>query len=270
MASRLPQIPQRPGSGAGSPGIGAFGGGGAGAALQIAPIAPIGTAAAGACAAITHAVSRPRPRRRASAPEGMAEAMASATQAVGLDEFELLFKLGEGGGGTVWQCTKKDSLESFAIKIIEKSSIVSTGSVTRLVAERTIMSMFESAFVTKLHFAFQSETQVYFVLELVSGGDLLRVMRQFPGQRMSEDQARFYICELVLVRLRAAAAAATAAACRRLRRRRGAPSSSSPSLTRGRHPALPRPPPLSRPRRPSSTSTPAPSASATSSPRTCS
>ena len=268
MASRLPQIPQRPGSGAGSPGIGAFGGGGAGAALQIAPIAPIGTAAAGACAAITHAVSRPRPRRRASAPEGMAEAMASATKAVGLDDFELMFKLGEGGGGTVWQCTKKDSLESFAIKIIEKSSIVSTGSVTRLVAERTIMSMFESAFVTKLHFAFQSETQVYFVLELVSGGDLLRVMRQFPGQRMSEEQARFYICELVLVRLRAAAAAA----CRRFRRRRGAPSS-SPSLTRDRRPLphpLTRPPPPPRPRRPSITSTPAPSASATSSPRTCS
>jgi hypothetical protein len=258
MESKLPQISPRPDTGTH--------GGGAGAAPQRLRIAPIvfGQDGGGAAATSTRggAISRPRPRRRASAPEGMAEAMASATKAVGLDDFELLFKLGEGGGGTVWQCTKKDSLESFAIKIIEKSSIVSTGSVTRLVAERTIMSMFESAFVTKLHFAFQSETQVYFVLELVSGGDLLRVMRQFPGQRMSEDQARFYICELVLVRLRAAAAAA----CRRLRRRRGAPSS-SPSLTRGRRPALA---PLSRPRRPSSTSTPAPSASATSSPRTCS
>jgi hypothetical protein len=258
MESKLPQISPRPDTGTH--------GGGAGAVPQRLRIAPIvfGQDGGGAAATSTRggAISRPRPRRRASAPEGMAEAMASATKAVGLDDFELMFKLGEGGGGTVWQCTKKDSLENFAIKIIEKSSIVSTGSVTRLVAERTIMSMFESAFVTKLHFAFQSETQVYFVLELVSGGDLLRVMRQFPGQRMSEDQARFYICELVLVRLRAAAAAA----CRRLRRRRGAPSS-SPSLTRGRRPALA---PLSRPRRPSSTSTPAPSASATSSPRTCS
>jgi len=195
MASKLPQISPRTASGAGSPGIGAAGGG-AGAAPQFLQIAPIGTAAATSTRG--EAISRPRPRRRASAPEGMAEAMASATKAVGLDDFELLFKLGEGGGGTVWQCTKKDSLESFAIKIVEKSSIVSTGSITRLVAERTIMSMFESAFVTKLHFAFQSETQVYFVLELVSGGDLLRVMRQFPGQRMTEDQARFYICELVL------------------------------------------------------------------------
>ena len=269
MASKLPQISPRTASGAGSSGIGAAGGG-AGAAPQFLQIAPIGTAAATSTRG--EAISRPRPRRRTSAPEGMAEAMASATKAVGLDDFELLFKLGEGGGGTVWQCTKKDSLESFAIKIVEKSSIVSTGSIARLVAERTIMSMFESAFVTKLHFAFQSETQVYFVLELVSGGDLLRVMRQFPGQRMAEDQARFYICELVLVRLRAAAAAATAAACRRLRRRRGAPSS-SPSLTRGRRPLLrplTRPPPPPRPRRPSITSTPAPSASATSSPRTCS
>ena len=229
MASKLPQISPRTASGAGSSGIGAAGGG-AGAAPQFLQIAPIGTAAATSTRG--EAISRPRPRRRTSAPEGMAEAMASATKAVGLDDFELLFKLGEGGGGTVWQCTKKDSLESFAIKIVEKSSIVSTGSIARLVAERTIMSMFESAFVTKLHFAFQSETQVYFVLELVSGGDLLRVMRQFPGQRMSEDQARFYICELVLVRLRAAAAA------RPPPRPRSRAAATPPSFALPRSPAL--------------------------------
>ena len=61
-----------------------------------------------------------RPRRRASAPN-----VGQCMPTIGLDDFELNFKLGEGGGGTVWQCTKRDTGQIFAIKIVEKSSIVS-------------------------------------------------------------------------------------------------------------------------------------------------
>ena len=61
-----------------------------------------------------------RPRRRASAPN-----IGQCMPTIGLDDFELNFKLGEGGGGTVWQCTKRDTGQIFAIKIVEKSSIVS-------------------------------------------------------------------------------------------------------------------------------------------------
>ena len=61
-----------------------------------------------------------RLRRRASAPD-----IAQLLPTVGLDDFELQFKLGEGGGGTVWQCKTKEGGHVYAIKIVEKSSIVS-------------------------------------------------------------------------------------------------------------------------------------------------
>ena len=128
----------------------------------------------------------------ASAPE------LERAPAVTLEDFELLFVLGEGGAGKVWQCIHKATRTTYAIKIIEKSSIVSAGSIARLIAERTIMSSLESHFITKLHFAFQGETQVYFVLELAAGGDLLRVLRSYPRHLMPEEDARFYLAELVL------------------------------------------------------------------------
>ena len=62
-----------------------------------------------------------RPHRRHS--ESVATTLAPPS--VTLEDFELHFKLGEGGGGTVWQCTKRDTGQIFAIKIVEKSSIVS-------------------------------------------------------------------------------------------------------------------------------------------------
>eukprot|EP00937_MAST-01D_sp_MAST-1D-sp2_P004766 g4766.t1 len=120
-------------------------------------------------------------------------------QAVTIDDFQLLNKLGEGGCGSVWRCRFLRTGEILAIKIIDKSKVVSAGSVDRLLAEQQIMSLLPPCrFTIKLHFTFQSPTQVYFVLDIADGGDFMQLLHAQPDNRMPETTIQFYGAELVL------------------------------------------------------------------------
>lgn len=50
-------------------------------------------------------------------------------------------------------------------------------------------------FLVNLHSTFQTETRIYYVMEYVSGGDL---MLQIQREQFSEVRARFYACEVLL------------------------------------------------------------------------
>lgn len=50
-------------------------------------------------------------------------------------------------------------------------------------------------FLVNLHSTFQTETRIYYVMEYVSGGDL---MLQIQREQFSEARARFYACEVLL------------------------------------------------------------------------
>lgn len=84
-----------------------------------------------------------------------------------LNDFELHYILGKGASGVVWKCVRKITGNVKAIKIIEKADIVCDKSFSRVMAERTIMSKLNNPFITTLHYVFQGEAQIYFVMELV-------------------------------------------------------------------------------------------------------
>ena len=115
-----------------------------------------------------------------------------------IDAFDMQYIIGKGGGGIVWKGTHKGTGISNAIKIIEKADIICEKSFTRALSEHTIMSNLNNPFITKLHYSFQGETQIYLVMELIEGGNLLSLMRLFPKNRMPELDARFYLCEIIL------------------------------------------------------------------------
>ena len=52
-------------------------------------------------------------------------------------------------------------------------------------------------FITDLYFAFQTERHLYLVLEYCSGGDLSTLVQRL-GRPLSEQELRFYICEIIL------------------------------------------------------------------------
>ena len=54
----------------------------------------------------------------------------------------------------------------------------------------------ESKFIAKLHYAFENQTQLFFVTEYVEGGELLELLTY--KRAFTEDWTQFYSAELVL------------------------------------------------------------------------
>ena len=67
-----------------------------------------------------------------------------------------------------------------------------------VITEKEIQRKINHQFVTKLHYAFQTFDYLYMVTDYCPGGDMRKVMNQQANGRLSEDQARIYLAELIL------------------------------------------------------------------------
>ncbi|GLD98140.1 hypothetical protein PINS_up006837 [Pythium insidiosum] len=112
-------------------------------------------------------------------------------------DFELLQVVGQGGFGKVFLSRKRtppDQGECYAMKVLKKQHVISSGLVNTTMAERKILTEIRHPFVVRLHYAFQDASKLYLVMDYLSGGALaahLRRRRKFP-----EDWARFYAAEV--------------------------------------------------------------------------
>jgi serine/threonine protein kinase len=59
-----------------------------------------------------------------------------------------------------------------------------------------ILESVDHPFLVKLHYAFQSETKLYMVLDYVSGGELFFLLRK--RRRFEEELVRFYAAEILV------------------------------------------------------------------------
>ena len=62
--------------------------------------------------------------------------------------------------------------------------------------ERQVLEMIDHPFIIKLHWAFQSSKEMFFVMDICSGGELFYHLLQH--RRFSEKQAKFFMCEILL------------------------------------------------------------------------
>lgn len=119
-------------------------------------------------------------------------------QRIGLDHFNFLAVLGKGNFGKVMLAETKRSRKLFAIKVLKKEFIIENQEVESMRSEKRVFLVANRErhpFLTTLHACFQTETRVYFVMEYISGGDLmLHIQRgQFGAKR-----AQFYAAEVCL------------------------------------------------------------------------
>ncbi|PNY27155.1 Protein kinase C [Tolypocladium capitatum] len=117
---------------------------------------------------------------------------------IGLDHFNFLAVLGKGNFGKVMLAETKRSRRLYAIKVLKKEFIIENDEVESIRSEKRVFLIANKErhpFLTNLHACFQTETRVYFVMEYVSGGDLmLHIQRgQFGTKR-----AQFYAAEVCL------------------------------------------------------------------------
>ncbi|KAI5795563.1 protein kinase c [Geopyxis carbonaria] len=119
-------------------------------------------------------------------------------QKIGLDHFNFLAVLGKGNFGKVMLAETKASKQLYAIKVLKKEFIIENDEVESTRSEKRVFLIANKErhpFLLNLHACFQTETRVYFVMEYISGGDLmLHIQRgQFGSKR-----AQFYAAEVCL------------------------------------------------------------------------
>ena len=115
---------------------------------------------------------------------------------VGIKTFEVIKIIGRGTYAVVTQVRKKDTGIIYAMKSIDKEKIRKHSLIPHLKTEKEILSTIKSNFIARMHWAFQTEHRVHFILDFYPGGEFfyhLRKIRQF-----TEDQARFYFSEILL------------------------------------------------------------------------
>ncbi|KAM0752261.1 kinase-like protein [Meredithblackwellia eburnea MCA 4105] len=115
-----------------------------------------------------------------------------------VDDFQVLKLIGEGSFGQVFRVRKRDTKRVYAMKVIQKESVVSKSALNQVLAERQVLARtLDSPFLVGLKFSFQSPTDLFFVIDYKSGGELFSHLQK-DGGRFEEDKVRFYLCEIVL------------------------------------------------------------------------
>ena len=100
----------------------------------------------------------------------------AARSRIGLEDFDFLATIGKGTSSKIMLAEKKASKGLFAIKVIKKELIIEQDEVSRLRVEKNVLlkaTQEKHPFIVHLHASCQTETRLYFVMEYVSGGDLM-------------------------------------------------------------------------------------------------
>lgn len=122
-------------------------------------------------------------------PEPVQQALPQgAGRRIGLEHFNFLAVLGKGNFGKVMLAETKATKKLYAIKVLKKEFIIENDEVESTKSEKRVFLIANKErhpFLLNLHACFQTETRVYFVMEYISGGDLmLHIQRgQFGSKR---------------------------------------------------------------------------------------
>lgn len=121
--------------------------------------------------------------------------MPRPSKATSLGPYILLETIGHGSFGKVKRAIHRDSRRVFAIKIMEKESILQSKVDTQVRKETMIMTTLDHPNVVKMYQAMTTISKVVIVMELVTGGELYHEILRH--KRLTEDSARHYYRQLI-------------------------------------------------------------------------
>lgn len=137
----------------------------------------------------------PQPAPSAAAPLTSGNEDGSFLLDIQLEDLEIKATLGCGAFGRVKLCRLPKTDQYFALKCQAKRSIVESGLQEHVLNEMRVMRKINHPFIAKLYVALQDKANIYFVVELLQGGELFTHLRN--RGKLSEQSARFYAATVV-------------------------------------------------------------------------
>mmetsp|Transcript_106277 Transcript_106277/g.298957 ORF Transcript_106277/g.298957 Transcript_106277/m.298957 type:complete len:534 (-) Transcript_106277:345-1946(-) len=114
-----------------------------------------------------------------------------------IEDYQIIRVVGVGGSGRVIQAMYRPSREMRAVKVMSKARLYQQEQrLQRVITEKRILARLRHPFVVSLHWAFQTSTHLFLVLDFCGGGELFFHMLQ--RGRFEEPDAMFYFCEILL------------------------------------------------------------------------
>eukprot|EP00435_Cladocopium_sp_Y103_P026489 s2461_g6.t1 len=136
-----------------------------------------------------------RSLQAASSPAGRGFAEVSRGRTI--EDFEIIRVVGVGGSGRVLQARHKPSGQYRAVKVMSKERLFQQEQrLQRVITEKRILSRLQHPFVVSLHWAFQTTTHLFLVLDFCGGGELF--FHMLHRGRFEEPDGKFYFCEILL------------------------------------------------------------------------
>ncbi|CAE7549064.1 pkgB [Symbiodinium pilosum] len=120
----------------------------------------------------------------------------SRVEKVGPNSFELVNLLGRGSFGEVFQVKHKRTGKAYAMKVLQKSRIMSSNLLRYAVTERNILAYIRHPYIVSLHYAFQTPSHLVLVLQYCPRGNLQHLITR--EKRLCEDLSRVYTAEILL------------------------------------------------------------------------
>ncbi|XP_017937453.1 citron Rho-interacting kinase isoform X2 [Manacus vitellinus] len=112
-------------------------------------------------------------------------------------DFEVKSVVGCGHFAEVKVVREKVTGDIYAMKVMNKESLLAQEHVSFFEEERSILAQSSSPWIPQLQYAFQDRKNLYLVMEYEPGGDLLSLLNRYEDQ-LDENMVQFYLAELVL------------------------------------------------------------------------
>lgn len=113
------------------------------------------------------------------------------------EDFESLDVLGKGSFAYVVLAKRIATGQYYAMKVVTKQGLLDHKRVQDVFTERNVLTRLTHPYLLKLHWTFQSEHKLFFVMDYMPGGDLDKYMNAQPNKLLDPFTSRLYGAEVL-------------------------------------------------------------------------
>lgn len=115
---------------------------------------------------------------------------------ISFSDFKMIKLLGNGSFGKVFLAKHAKRCKFYALKVLNKKKLMVKKQLRYAVGEASILKKVDCPFIIKLHYSFQTPSNLYMALDYCPNGDLAELLSE--KDMLDEKMARFYAAQLII------------------------------------------------------------------------